>query len=485
MRILNTVVPAILCASLLACGGNSQGGGGSQNTPSEQGQIVPDENVQGEEGVTRNNARNLNLQTTKNQSIEIDLDEIAIPVRATLSIKDTPSHGEVALNSLHIASYQPKLGYVGADEFTYNLTQANGQKDLYTVTIDIKAAPTAKLEVTLERVANWKGDATAAYSIIHDDLCAWGVSAGGGMFQNWRELTDRNLVAAYGVVTSWCQEADFTEMQNMVNAGMEMVNHSHSHINLRENVEDWDTEFGLSTEVLRQRGFEVSYFVYPYDAFNDAMFAKLNNELGYLGSRGSPPGSPFGVVNTADMSTFDVLQPYRNKFDIYNEYNDPDEPRFSVYTGGSGDPLNKYVDDAVRYGGWAVRELHGIDFPESWGNVPLNIYLPHLDHVKTLVDQNSLWMDTPTNITRYRSSRAYCGDAIVNEGSISFMTPTAAGCQKYSAPLTVIISVPGSGSVKATQNGEDIPIKALGVDGTRYRYMLDIDPTRGATDITS
>lgn len=420
----------------------------------------------------------MSVEVKQNQPLEIDLKTISLPLNASLLLESQAEHGVVSVDDLSFAKYVPNAGFHGLDEFKYRITQTTGQTDIYTVRINVLLVEDRIIELQVERVASWKNDATAAYTIIHDDLCAWDVAVG-GMFQNWRELEKRNLVAGFGVIAGFCDDSKFNEMQVMVDAGMEMVNHSYSHIDLQEHVDQWSQEFDLSTKILREHGFETNYFVFPFDSFNDAMFIRLNNQLGYLGSRGSFAHGNLGVVNTANMPTSDDLQPYRNKFDIYNEFDEFDDARFSAYTG-SQSPLDAYVDDAVRHGGWAIRELHGINYPDSWGNVPLDVYRLHLNHVKKLVDENSLWMDTPTNITRYRSSRAYCGDAVVNNGSITFMTPTAAGCQKYATPLTVIISATGSDTIKATQNGDNVPVKAL--DETQY--IVNIDPTKGATNIS-
>lgn len=475
MRTFNTVLSIIFCVSLVACGDTTKDNGASQNLNG-----TPEEQVLSDEGEVRNENRNMTRDSVEGQSLEINLGEIALPTDATVSLGTLAAHGEVSINEHQHAIYHPNHGYYGYDEFKYTVLQSNGQKDIYTIAINIAALAAVSTKITGVQVTNWKNDATAAYSIIHDDLCAWGVSVG-GMFRHWRELSNRNLVAGFGVIAGSCGDNEFAEMHTMVDAGMEMVNHSYSHIDLQENVAEWDREFDLSTEILRQQGFEVSYYAYPFDSFNENMFKRLNNNLGYLGSRGGRRDSTFGVVNAPSINASDDLQSFRHRFDIYNEFSEPSEPRFSAYTGGSGSPLDKYVDDAIRHGGWALRELHGIEFAASWGNVPLDVYLAHLDYVKNLVDQNSLWVDTPTNVTRYQSARTHCGDPILNDNSITFMTPTAAGCQKFATPLTVIITTPDQASIKARQNGQELQLKAL--DDTHY--MLNIDPTKGATEFIS
>ncbi len=471
MRTFNTVLSIFFCASLVACGDPSKDSGVIKNL---------DDQVLGDEGEARNENRNMTRDTIEDQSLDINLGEIALPTDASVSIETPPSNGEVLISESQFAIYQPISGFLGNDEFKYSVLQANGQKDIYTIAINVAAKiPVVSAKITVVQVTRWKNDATAAYTIIHDDLCAWDVSVG-SMFLRWRELSERNLVAGYGVIAGSCGENEFTEMHKMVDAGMEMVNHSYSHIDLDldENVTEWDTEMDLSTEILRQQGFDVNYFVFPFDSFNEAMFQRLNNNLGYLGSRGGRRDNVMGVVNSDTMNADDVIEPFRNRFDIYNEL-DPPEFRFSAYAGGN--PLDEYVDDAINQGGWALRELHGIEFEASWGNVPLVDYLNHLDYVQNLVAQNSLWVGTPTDVTRYRASRTYCGDAVISEGTINFTTPTAAGCQKYATPLSVIVTVDNQATIKAVQNGKELPIESI----TDLQYMLNIDPTKGATEFIS
>jgi hypothetical protein len=198
--------------------------------------------------------------------------------------------------------------------------------------------------------------------------------------------------------------------------------------------------------------------------------------MGYLGARARVGGNK---VNQANMDTNDPLAPFHASFDPFFE--DP----ITGQNTGSGykeqdDVLKDYLDDAIQQGGWAVRELHGIE-GNSWGSVPLAKYTAHLDYVVDKVNSNEVWMDTFTNVTRYRSSRAYCGQAIAEDtGTITFSLASSENCTKYTTSLSVIVTTNGVDDITATQNGVTIPSKRL----DKGKYMLEIDPATGPAYVT-
>ncbi len=142
--------------------------------------------------------------------------------------------------------------------------------------------------------------------------------------------------------------------------------------------------------------------------------------------------------------------------------------------------VSAYLDDAIQQGGWAVRELHGIE-DNSWGSVPLAKYTAHLDYIVDKIKSNEVWMDTFTKVTRYRSSRAYCGQAIAEDaGTITFTLASSENCMKYATPLSVIITTNGIDDITATQNNAIIPSLRLEAG----KYMLEIDPAAGPAYIS-
>ncbi|MCK5921116.1 MAG: hypothetical protein KAG66_09250, partial [Methylococcales bacterium] len=184
-------------------------------------------------------------------------------------------------------------------------------------------------------------------------------------------------------------------------------------------------------------------------------------------------------VSPADMDIDDPLAPFRARFDAFYEDPTTGQNTHSIYNS-QGDVLKAYVDDAIQKGGWAVRELHGIE-DNYWGSVSLAKYRQHLDYVATKVQSNKIWMDTFSNVTRYRASRTYCGDATAENGAIIFSMDSSVGCTQYATPLSVIVTVTGVDAIKVTQNAVELPVKPLGSE----KYLLEIDPIAGPAYVTS
>jgi len=324
------------------------------------------------------------------------------------------------------------------------------------------------LAISIEKVASWKGGATAAYSIIHDDY-----PLTKEFRQHYLELDKRGLHAGFGAIVEPIdgnQDIYVPQMQQMVGAGHEIINHSFSHKDVDRESTDLGQEVDLSTELLRSYGFDIRAFVFPHDAYNESVLQRLKG-LGYLGAR-----AQFNKhrVNPANMNIDDPLAPFHASFDAFFE-----DPATGQNTGSGyknqGDVLKAYLDDAIQQGGWAVRELHGIE-DGSWGSVPLTKYTAHLDYVANKVKTNEVWMDTFTNVTRYRSSRAYCGQAIAEDtGTITFSLASSENCTKYSTPLSVIVTTNGVEDITATQNDAAIPSTRLEAG----KYILEIDPAAG------
>ena len=332
--------------------------------------------------------------------------------------------------------------------------------------------PLTPLVFQIDAVTSWKGGAKAAYSITHDDYCDESVADLG---KHYKELNQRSLRAAFGVIVGPCEAQPhyYDLVHQMVTEGHEIINHSFAHTDLTLENADLDQEINLSNEILRQNGFEINAYVFPLDAFNDALFQRLQS-LDYLGARG---GSQRGV-NSAELDINDPLAPFRIRFDAFFEDPNTGQNTHSIYNS-QGNVLLAYVDDAILQGGWAVRELHGVE-DDSWGTVSLTKYTTHLDYVASKVEANELWVDTFTNVNRYRSSRAYCGEALAQDGAVVFSLSTSADCTKYATPLSVIVNTNGVDNITATQNSVEIPSKHL----DSGRHILDIDPTAGPAYIT-
>ena len=345
----------------------------------------------------------------------------------------------------------------------------DGQSDVDLVVSDITTTP-------------WQGGAKGAYSIIHDDVCA-NPLGNDGLYKNWLEIEKRKIVVGLGVVVSYCTDQWFVALKQMEQAGFEIVNHSYSHKDLTAADTDLAIEIKKADLILHEKGLGegtqgATFFAFPYDTSNDAVLTEVKNNS-YKGARGGQRG-----INDHEMDVLDPLEPFKAQYDCFSLH-ETDGPNCSKYKYSTDlDILNAYVDDAVRSGGWALRELHGIGVGDSWGWVDETAYLAHLDYIKGLVDKGDLWVATPTVVTKYRASRAYCGKPQVIDGNVlqfkSFID--APGCIEYAVPLTVRFKVDKDKKVIAIDQmtGKQHPLKKL----SATEYLVDLDPLSGKIKIS-
>jgi peptidoglycan/xylan/chitin deacetylase (PgdA/CDA1 family) len=317
--------------------------------------------------------------------------------------------------------------------------------------------------IAVEGISTWKGNATAAYSIIHDDACDYILDS---LFDVAEPaLTARGLHAGFGAIVERCAERNvWDRLEVMVAHGHEILCHSWDHKDFVANdpttnaPPDLSLEIDRATMVLAENlpDQKLQYFIFPFDSFSQSMIAHLGS-VGYVGARAGIKG-----VNPPDFP-----DPLRGNFDVYNDENSIYYPQFS-------DVNKAYVDDAIAKGGWAIRELHGIQ-DTSWEPVPTADYMAHLDYVKGKVDSGELWVDTPSAVSHYRFARQYCGVPSALGSTLSFAAPSAQ-CSANATPLSVIVTTTvDAPNVSATQAGKSLTSKRLG----GKRYLVDIDPTLG------
>jgi peptidoglycan/xylan/chitin deacetylase (PgdA/CDA1 family) len=317
-------------------------------------------------------------------------------------------------------------------------------------------------QLTFESVATWQGDAKGAYTIIHDDICDYNIDSLFDLAEP--ELTQRGLRSAFGAIVQRCEERKlWPELELIRRNGHEIINHSWDHKNLVEEAATapLSMEVDHATDVLDANlaGQKTSFFIFPYDSFNDAAIAHLSSR-GYLGARAGEKG-----VNAADFP-----DGMRVRFDVYGGEN-------SIYDG-EGDILKIYVDLAIAEGGWSVREFHGIA-DMTFYPMDLTSYREHLDYVKSKVDSGELWVDTPSRVVRYRFSREHCGVPEVSRGALSF-PPASADCARYGTPLSIIVSTEvDADSLLATQAGSLLPTRKL----APKRFLVDVDPLLGRVEL--
>ena len=313
-------------------------------------------------------------------------------------------------------------------------------------------------QLAVESIAVWKDGAQGAYTIIHDDICDWPIDS---LFDvAGPELTMRGLPSAFGAIVLRCQERKlWPKIEVLRQHGHEIINHTWDHKDIVEEaaMAPLSLEIDQANQVLNDNlvGQRTSFFIFPYDSFNDAAVEHLA-QVGYLGARAGKKG-----VNSADFP--DGL---RVMFDVWGGEN-------SIYDG-QGDILKIYVDLAIAQGGWSVREFHGIA-DTTFFAMNLDDYRAHLDYVKSKVDSGELWVDTPSAVVRYRFARQNCGTPSVSGYQLAFPMPSC-DCARYATPLSVVVTTTvDAPSALAMQGGKMLPTRKLAPN----RFVVDVEPLGG------
>ena len=365
------------------------------------------------------------------------------------------------------------------------------------------AAAVSAVSFRVDGVATWRGDATAAYSLIHDDVCdphALGVLAAAEP-----ELRRRGLHAGFGVIVGSCAaQGRWPEVLALVAHGHDVFSHSWDHPCLTEDAAlaescdpkaprsvDFAGEIGRAATTLQAvTGRAPEFFIFPYDVCDPAAVAYLER-AGYLAARCGAPGINAPAFADPFAVRLDVFGPsYSRGFGAGAcaatavgaapvQYVTPP----AAYTSACRrDVLDRYVDDAIAVGGWAVRELHGLDPAdrEGWETVPLADYRAHLDHVVGKVAAGALWVEGPTTVVKYRLAREACAlPTVVAGATLRFAAPTAA-CRRVATVLSYRVSMVDGvhgdvAQLRVRQSDRVLPARRIAAG----RYVVDADPTRG------
>jgi peptidoglycan/xylan/chitin deacetylase (PgdA/CDA1 family) len=353
-----------------------------------------------------------------------------------------------------------------------------------------------RLTARVEGVATWRGAATAAYSIVHDDLCAEHVR---GVFTHaLPALERRGLRAGFGAIAGACQERQLWEpLRRLVAAGHDLFSHSFGHpcmtrdAALAESCDpaaprstDWATEIDRAAALLaREARVPSDFFIFPYDVCDPAALAHLR-QRGYLGARCGERGINAASFADSFQMRFDVWGP------AYSEYQaDPacrgtkpyETPPAQASPACRAHVLDRLVDDAIAQGGWASREFHGFEGdPDTWEPISVADYTAHLDRLATKVKEGALWVDGPTPVLRYRWARERCALPAV-AGDILKFPPPSPECTRHATVLTYLVTTSADlPSLKSRQAGTVRPARKLAPS----RFAVDADPTRGDAVLT-
>jgi hypothetical protein len=329
--------------------------------------------------------------------------------------------------------------------------------------------------ITFEKIGEWRDDASAAYTIIHDDAC--GPELRGIDMVAVPALDMRNIKASLGPFIQVCEEAGLWDMVRDLQAkGHEIINHSYTHANVRPANAVKEVMMAKATfdSKLMQ---PVTFFIFPFDDFSTET-VNLVKMAGHLGARAgirddndgfdNPPINLPGMDNDMNL-----------EFDAW--------PRaYSKYTSfPEKDLLNLHVHNAIEKKGFAVREFHSVSTKdvaplsgEGFGPVPLKTYEAHLDFLYYAWKANKVWTSTASTIIRYRQAHKAC-TATVSDTAITFNTSNPK-CTEYATPISVIVNtaneVPG---LKAVQGTNPVAVRKLGPK----RFSVTADPTKGNVTI--
>ena len=363
----------------------------------------------------------------------------------------------------------------------------------------------------VDSVATWRGNATAAYSIIHDDVCdssAKGVISVGGP-----QLKKHGLHAGLGLIVSQCNkdgDNQWPAIKQLIAEGNDIFSHSYTHPCIYGSLatdacgadsgalysSDVATEIGKAGDELKaQTGVSLDFFIFPYD-YCDAKSITYLKSKGYLGAR-------CGITDAIPTNTATFADPFAVNYEIfgpsYSYYWNSGSCKGKItqyettpYNLGDGAPvapaacnlfiMQQYVDDTITSKGWGIREFHGFhpidDAEGAFEPVSEADYSTHLDYIKAKQDSGALWVEGPTPVLRYRFARTACAAPTVTSGHTLHFADPSADCKKYATTLSFLVSTSDASdpaTLKVQQGSKLLPAKKLSAG----HFVVDADPTAG------
>lgn len=379
-------------------------------------------------------------------------------------------------------------------------------------------------------IADWKGDASAAYTIIHDDYGDPGVD---GIWQYADTIAaNRGIKFVMGAISSACEtnrsiggyNTPYEYAKNVMIAQHEheIISHSHDHDCAVGNAgwpadgsvrpcDDFTEYWGESSSyanfntqlVTAHNSIETGtghtpvYYIFPYDRFTYIANNKLK-ELGYLGSRtgwtGPFPANPTYHIEgyeASDVSSFfpDSDGFFRTSVEVFDGVDDDKD------IAGQVAELNGEVDNAIASNLWCNRELHNVG-STGWGSVKVESYRQHLTYLKQKVDAGDLWVGTVSEILTYQYQKLKYSSNVnyVSASDKIFVTWNGIGNQyttpvatylsplTIKTPLTMVVDLDGlSGDWGVKQNSVDISSDNFYVQGGKL--YINVFPHEGDLEI--
>lgn len=365
-------------------------------------------------------------------------------------------------------------------------------------TISMCTSPTEAGAFTFDHIGIWRDDATAAYVLIHDDMC--GPELHGIENLAVPALTARGLTAGLGAIAGACEEAKMWDVVRDAEAqGHEILNHSYTHpliTSANANHEIVEAKALIDRNVKRP----TTFFIFPYDYWDAGTLATVA-KTGYTGARAgsndlydgfvklplNPASMPPATGEGSDMGTlFDVFPRSNSKYAAYY----PDDV-LDIHVWNAIDSWdNPPVDDTgpgaavptAKARTFAMREVHSVypegtridDGSQGFGPVPLSVYERHLDFLVAAWRSNKVWTAPPSAVLKYRHAQAACKASV--SGSSLVFDVSNPDCKKNATPISVIIKsatdVPG---LSAVQGGKPVSVRKLAA----RTFSVTADPTLG------
>lgn len=346
--------------------------------------------------------------------------------------------------------------------------------------------------VSAMNATQWKDDATAAYSMMHDDLCGW-ITDGQIDFAA-PALKERGLVSSFGMITGHCGDKHWTAAKQFIADGHEIFSHTRSHTDAMSRTWDAATEISGSSDDIagRLNGYRPSFFAWPSGVAADEPMTYLQSAAGFIGGRAANRVDPNGMIiydgHGSGVNGSSIADPFQVKDDMFTLTAQWSPYEAQVKAGG--DLLNLHVDAAIANGGWANRTMHGVN-DASWNSVPLAQYTAHLDYIKTKVDARLLWVATPSQILKYSKAREACKPSLSNEtrGSVIQFASNDAECVKFATPLTLMIAGERKVAIQAGKPVPSLQSKVIYVNGLAaaqaQTFLITVDPLAGPVTFMS
>jgi hypothetical protein len=326
-----------------------------------------------------------------------------------------------------------------------------------------------------EKIATWLDDSTAAYSMIHDDMCGPALD---GIHEHGVPALGRvGLTAGLAPIVEQCEQRGmWSVVAEVEQQGHEIISHSYTHPEIT--VDNAPHEVVAAKAAFEQHTANpVTFYVFPYDYFTPATIAAVG-AAGHLGARAGnrddtdgfdrPPINPAEPGNDLTLA-FDVWPRNYSKYALYF----PEEI------------LSVHVHNAIERGGWALREFHSViadgssPTDQGFGPITVSEYERHLDFLVQARRKGAVWTATPSTVLKYRHARTACRASVAGE-TITF-DASHPDCVKYATPISVVVTTDQDlPRVDGVQGGAPVWTRKLGP----RRFAVTADPTRGEVALT-